>query len=187
MMETSSFATKRPSVRSRLAPPSFHTLTGDQQTKPVTLCHNILTRARRKFASNNSGSAIASLNETQLIASCTRLCEGGGVHVYKGLMQSSIANGSSGSRDSSVLGEIWAEVRSSENLDRLGRFLEQVRGTPFESAVEEPVERVESAKTTSGTADWPRQSRPLLERVKALYATMGWNRKAPSLTLIASR
>jgi len=92
-----------------------------------------------------------------------------------GVMQSSATNGSSGSRVLPVLGEIWAEVRSSENLDRLGRFLEQVRGTPLELAVEERIERVESDKTTSGTADWLRQARPVLERVKTLYGTMGWS------------
>jgi hypothetical protein len=91
----------------------------------------------------------------------------------------SLAGTISGPRDLSVLHDIWVELRSSENVDRLGRFLEQVRGTPLESAVEERLEHVEGARTTAGTADWLRQARPVLERVKTLYSTMAWRQSGP--------
>lgn len=89
-----------------------------------------------------------------------------------------LANDYSAPRELSVLREIWSEVRSTENLERLGRFLEQVRGTPLELAVEERIERLESAQTSSITADWLRQARPVLERVKMLYETMGWSQNS---------
>jgi hypothetical protein len=84
-----------------------------------------------------------------------------------------------GGKNLSILRDIWMEVRTSENVDRLGRFLEQVRDTPFESAVEERIERLERARTTTGTADWLRHARPILEQVKELYARMGWRQNGP--------
>lgn len=83
-------------------------------------------------------------------------------------------------RDLSVLHEIWLELRSSENLDRLGRFLEQVRGTALDVAVEERIEQLERTSTSTATARWLREARPVLERVKAVYEAMAWSQAGPA-------
>jgi TIR domain len=88
-------------------------------------------------------------------------------------------NGEGEPRDLSVLQAIWTELKSTDSLDRLGRFLEQVRGTALDVAVEERIAKLERASTTVKTADWLREARPILEQVKALYDSMGWKQYGP--------
>jgi len=83
-------------------------------------------------------------------------------------------------RELNVLHDIWLELRSSDNLERLRRFLEQVRGTPLDIAVEERIEQMEKASTSTPTARWLREARPLLERVKEVYEGTGWSQAGPA-------
>jgi len=83
-------------------------------------------------------------------------------------------------RELGVLHDIWKELRASKNLERLGRFLEQVRGTPLAIAVEERMEQLEGALTSTPTAVWLREARPILERVKEVYEAMAWSQTRPS-------
>lgn len=83
-------------------------------------------------------------------------------------------------RDLGVLRDIWQELKASRNLERLGRFLQQVRGTPLDVAVEERIEQLEVALTSTRTATWLREARPTLERVKEVYAAMAWTQEGPA-------
>ena len=83
-------------------------------------------------------------------------------------------------RQSSVLHDIWLELRTSTNLDRRGRFLEQVRGTPLDVAVEERIEQVEGLTTSAKTAEWLREARPILETFAPCDESMGWRQAGPA-------
>lgn len=77
-------------------------------------------------------------------------------------------------RELGILRDIWAELRTTENVDRLARFLQQVRGTPLDVVVEERISTLELAATSSKTAEWLRDARLVLEQVRLLYESMGW-------------
>lgn len=81
--------------------------------------------------------------------------------------------------DMSVFREIWADLRMTDSTDRLRRFLEQVRNTPLELAVEERIAHLEQLVVSTPTATWLRESRPWLERIKSLYQSMGWKQGGP--------
>ncbi len=81
-------------------------------------------------------------------------------------------------RDLDVLRDIWIELRTSESVDRLTRFLEQVRGTPLDLLVEERLAAIERTASSPKTADWLREARPILERIRHLYESMGWKQGA---------
>ena len=89
-------------------------------------------------------------------------------------------NGTADRTDLGVLYDIWQELKASKNIERLGRFLEQVRGTPLDVAVEERMEQLEGALTSTSTAGWLREARPTLERVKEVYETMAWSQAGPA-------
>jgi hypothetical protein len=83
-------------------------------------------------------------------------------------------------RELSVLSEIWIELKKTESINRLARFLEQVRGTTLEVVVRERIAQLERAGTSAQTADWLREARPILEQVKTLYERMGWKQAGPA-------
>ena len=83
-------------------------------------------------------------------------------------------------RELSVLSEIWVELKGTESINRLARFLEQVRGTALEVVVEERIAQLERAGTSAKAAEWLREARPILAQVKTLYERMGWKQGGPA-------
>jgi hypothetical protein len=84
-----------------------------------------------------------------------------------------------GTLDIVVLHDIWTEMKGVENLSRLRRFLEQIRGTALEGVVEQRIENLERRQSDSNTAEWLKAARPMLSAIKALYQTMAWRQYGP--------